>query len=53
MIQKLAHRIDPLLASGTPWHNDALAALRDRWRVLYEMAEVVALDFLLNGAEQI
>jgi hypothetical protein len=52
MIQKLAHRIDPFPARRTSWHNYALAALRDRWRVLYEMAEVVPLDFLLYGAEQ-
>jgi hypothetical protein len=52
MIQELAHRIDPLLARRTSWHNDAFTALRDRWRVLYKMAEVVPLDFLLYGAEQ-
>jgi hypothetical protein len=49
MIQKLAHRIDPLFAGWTPWHNDALAALRDRWRVLDEMTEVVAMDFCFKS----
>jgi hypothetical protein len=48
----LAHRIDPLFAGWTPRHNDALAALRDRWRILYEMTEIMSLDFLLYGAEQ-
>src|ERR1700730_9751066 len=41
MIQELVHRVDSLLAGRTPRHNDALAALRDRWRILYEMTEVV------------
>jgi hypothetical protein len=32
--------------------NYALSALRNRWRILYEVAKVVTLDFLLNGREQ-
>jgi hypothetical protein len=52
MIQELRHRVDSLLASGTTRYDDAVAALRDRWRVLYEMAEVMFVDFLLYGAEQ-
>jgi hypothetical protein len=52
MIQKLAHRVDSLLAHRTPWHNYAFTALRDRWRVLDEMTEVVLADFLLKSTKQ-
>jgi hypothetical protein len=52
MVQKLANRIYSLLAGWASRHNYALAALRDRWRVLYEMAEVMLVDFLLYRAEQ-
>jgi uncharacterized membrane protein (DUF373 family) len=45
MIQKLAHRIDPLLAGRTPRYNDALAALGDRWRFVYEMVEIVSVAY--------
>src|ERR1700720_4783122 len=50
MVQKLAHRIYSLLAGWASRHNYALAALRERCRVLYEMAEVILLDFLLYRA---
>jgi hypothetical protein len=35
----------------TDW-ADPSSALRDRWRVLYEMAELVRLDFPLYGSEE-
>jgi hypothetical protein len=52
MIQGLRHRVASLLARRTTRYNDALAALRHRWRALYKMAEVVPLNFLLYGVEQ-
>jgi hypothetical protein len=38
----LAHRVDSLLAHRTTRYNDALAALRDRWRLINEIVEVVS-----------
>ena len=39
------------LQAGHPG-TTTFAAVRNRWRTLYEMAEVVTLDLLLNGNEQ-
>jgi len=46
MIPKLRHRIDSFPARWTASDNNTLTALRDRWRLVNEVTEVVSLDFL-------
>jgi len=41
MIQELLHRIDPLLTGWAACHNNATTALRDRWRLVYEVRKIV------------
>jgi hypothetical protein len=52
MIQKLSHRVDSLSARRTASNNDAFSALRDRRRFVYEVRQIVFLNFLLNRSKQ-
>jgi len=45
MVQEMALRIEPLTAIWAARYNQTSSGLRDRWRVLYEMVELVRLDF--------
>jgi glutaredoxin len=47
MVKELAHCVDSLLASRTARHDYTSPALRDWWRLMDEIVEVVAADFLL------
>jgi len=37
MIQELADRVNPLSTGRASRNNNALPALRDRWRLVYEV----------------
>jgi hypothetical protein len=52
MIQKLCHRVDPLFTGRTSRHDNASSALRDRWRLVYEVRKIVALNFFLDCSKQ-
>ena len=52
MIQKLGHRIDSFPARGTASDNNALSALRDRWRLVNEVRQIMTLNFFLDCSEQ-
>jgi len=52
MLQELAYRIDTLFARRTARDNDALAALRDRWRFVYEVRKIVSVNFFLDRSKQ-
>jgi hypothetical protein len=52
MIQELRYRVDSLLACRTARYNDALAALRDRWRLVNEIRKIVTLNFFLDCGKQ-
>jgi hypothetical protein len=50
--QELGHSPEPLFAEGTTRNHAALAALRDGRRLVYEVRQVVAIDFCFKGGEQ-
>jgi hypothetical protein len=46
-MQELIHCVDALLAGRTPRDGHTLSALRDRWRSIHEVREIVPKNFLL------
>jgi hypothetical protein len=52
MVEKLARRIDSFLAGRAAGYNDTFSAFRERRRFIYEMSEVVSVNFVLNGCEE-
>src|SRR6266404_2448878 len=50
--EESVHRVDSLPAGRTPRYNDPFPTLRHRRRLIYEITEVVTVDFLLDCAEQ-
>ncbi len=52
MIQKLADRVDSFLARRATRHNNALSALRDRRRLIYEVRKIVSVNFFLDRSKE-
>jgi hypothetical protein len=52
MVQELADRVDSLPAGWATRHNNAASTLRNRWRLIYEIGKIVALNFLLDCSKQ-
>jgi len=52
VIQKLADRVDSLLAGWTASDNNAAPALCDRWRLIYEVRKIVSVNCFLDCSEQ-
>jgi hypothetical protein len=49
---EIGRRVDSFPASWTAQHDYALAALRDRRRLVYEVRKIMALDFLLDCSKR-
>jgi hypothetical protein len=52
MIQKLGHRTNSLFARRTASDNHTLPALRDRWRLVYEIGKIMSVNFFLDRSKQ-
>jgi len=52
MIQKLADRVNSFPTGRATRDNNALPALRDRWRLIHEVRKIVPVNFFLDCSEQ-
>ena len=52
MVEKLAHGVNSFSAGRTARYNDALSALRDGRRLIYEVRKIVSVNFFLDCSKQ-